>query len=66
MGVEPPQGTRRERDRRMASFDDTAHHEDPGTSMYSTWFLSNNQSRKTKNNLKQRIDQSHSEMMAGR
>lgn len=46
-------------------FDDTAHHEDASTSTY-TCFLSTTQSRKTKDSLNQRINQSHLEMVAGR
>lgn len=46
-------------------FDDTAHSEDSSTSIY-TCFLSNTQSRKTKDSLNQRINQSHLEMVAGR
>lgn len=58
MAVEAPEGTRRERDKRMTSLDGTAHHEDPRTSIY-TWLLNNTQSGKTKDTLKERIDRSY-------
>lgn len=65
MGVGTLAGTRRERDKRMAGFFVTAHSEDASTSIY-TCFLSTTQSRKTKDSLNQRINQSHLEMVAGR
>lgn len=40
MDVEAPEGTRKETDKRMTILDDTVHHEDPRTSIY-TWFLNN-------------------------
>lgn len=57
MSVEAPEGTRRERNKRMTSLANTAHHEDPRTSI-NTWFLNNTKSGKTKDTLRERIDHS--------
>ena len=63
MGVEAPEGTRRERDKRMASFADSPSWR---SQHIYTWFFSNTLSRKPKDSLKQRTDQRHFKIIAGR
>lgn len=58
MCVEAPEGTRRQRDKRMISLDDTDHQEDLRTFIY-TWFLNNTLRGKTKGTLKERLCHSH-------